>query len=126
MKDAPEVKNAIVDRVLAYRPKPKTKAQKKRNRKKTALEKETKPTWRWVFYLEMKTVKESTVSVFSDQQPLKGSRPFSVPPQVLGPVVASMRTELPGTLPFRVPLASEHIELAEVRRFLPQEVCSIQ
>jgi len=44
MKDAPEVLNAIVDRVLAYRPKPKTKAQKKRKRKKTALEKEKKPT----------------------------------------------------------------------------------
>jgi len=44
MKDTPEVLNAIVDRVLAYRPKPKTKAQKKRKRKKTALEKETKPT----------------------------------------------------------------------------------
>jgi len=44
MKDVPEVLNAIVDRVLAYRPKPKTKAQKKRKRKKTALEKEKKPT----------------------------------------------------------------------------------
>jgi hypothetical protein len=44
MKDTSEVLNAIVDRVLAYRPKPKTKAQKKRKRKKTALEKETKPT----------------------------------------------------------------------------------
>jgi hypothetical protein len=44
MKDAPEVLNAIVDRVLAYRSKPKTRAQKKRKRKKTALEKEKKPT----------------------------------------------------------------------------------
>jgi hypothetical protein len=44
--DAPEVPdelNRIVDKVLAYRPKPKTKAAKKRKRKKTALEKQSKP-----------------------------------------------------------------------------------
>jgi hypothetical protein len=45
MKDAPDSPevpdelNRIVDKVLAYRPKPKTKAAKKRKRKKTALEK---------------------------------------------------------------------------------------
>ncbi|MCU1226358.1 MAG: hypothetical protein JWQ42_4451 [Edaphobacter sp.] len=46
MKDKPEVPeeiNKIVDKVLAYRPKPKTKAAKKRKRKKTALEKQSKP-----------------------------------------------------------------------------------
>jgi hypothetical protein len=43
MKDKPEVPevlNTIVDKVLAYRPKPKTKAAKKRKRNKTALEKQ--------------------------------------------------------------------------------------
>lgn len=50
MKDNPDVPeisdelNKIVDKVLAYRPKPKTKAAKKRKRKKTALEKQAKPT----------------------------------------------------------------------------------
>jgi hypothetical protein len=44
MKDAPESLNKIVDIVLAYRPKPKTKAAKKRKRKKAALEKKAKPT----------------------------------------------------------------------------------
>jgi hypothetical protein len=46
MKDKPEIPdelNRIVDKVLAYRPKPKTKAAKKRKRKKTALEKQSKP-----------------------------------------------------------------------------------
>jgi hypothetical protein len=46
MKDArniPDELNQIVDKVLAYRPKPKTKAAKKRKRKKTALEKQSKP-----------------------------------------------------------------------------------
>ena len=46
MKDNPEIPdelNKIVDKVLAYRPKPKTKAAKKRKRKKTALEKKDKP-----------------------------------------------------------------------------------
>jgi hypothetical protein len=49
MKDHPDVPdipddlNRIVDKVLAYRPKPKTKAAKKRKRKKTALEKQSKP-----------------------------------------------------------------------------------
>jgi hypothetical protein len=32
MKDVPEALNRIVDKVLAYRPKPKTKAAKKRKR----------------------------------------------------------------------------------------------
>jgi hypothetical protein len=47
MKDSSDVQgelNKIVDKVLAYRPKPKTKAAKKRKRKKTALEKQAKPT----------------------------------------------------------------------------------
>lgn len=44
MKDIPDSLNKIVDTVLAYRPKPKTKAAKKRKRKKTALEKQAKPT----------------------------------------------------------------------------------
>ena len=44
MKDAPEVLNTIVDKVLAYRPKPKSKGAKKRKRKQTALEKQAKPT----------------------------------------------------------------------------------
>jgi hypothetical protein len=44
MKDVPNELNKIVDVVLAYRPKPKTKAAKKRKRKKTALEKKDKPT----------------------------------------------------------------------------------
>jgi hypothetical protein len=46
MKDSPDVPdelNKIVDKVLTYRPKPKTKAAKKRKRKKTALEKQAKP-----------------------------------------------------------------------------------
>jgi len=41
--DVPDDLNRIVDKVLAYRPKPKTKAAKKRKRKKTALEKQNKP-----------------------------------------------------------------------------------
>jgi hypothetical protein len=41
--DVPDDLNRIVDKVLAYRPKPKTKAAKKRKRKKTALEKQSKP-----------------------------------------------------------------------------------
>ena len=41
--EIPEELNQIVDKVLAYRPKPKTKAAKKRKRKKTALEKKAKP-----------------------------------------------------------------------------------
>ena len=48
MKDThevPEELNRIVDKVLAYRPKPKSKAAKKRTRKKKALEKKAKPTW---------------------------------------------------------------------------------
>lgn len=44
MRDAPEILNAIVDKVLAYRPKPKSKGAKKRKRKQTALEKKAKPT----------------------------------------------------------------------------------
>jgi hypothetical protein len=35
MSESPEVLNKIVDKVLAYRPKPKSKAAKKRRRKKT-------------------------------------------------------------------------------------------
>jgi hypothetical protein len=42
--DVPEVLNSIVDKVLAYRPKPKSKGAKKRTRKKKALEKKAKPT----------------------------------------------------------------------------------
>jgi len=41
--DVPEVLNTIVDKVLAYRPKPKSKGAKKRTRKKKALEKKAKP-----------------------------------------------------------------------------------
>jgi hypothetical protein len=41
MKDAPEVLNKIVDAVLAYKPKPKTKAARKR--KKLSKEKQSKP-----------------------------------------------------------------------------------
>ncbi len=41
MKGAPDELNRIVDKVLAYRPKPKTKAAKKR--KKRRAEKEKKP-----------------------------------------------------------------------------------
>ena len=47
MKDThevPEELNQIVDKVLAYRPKPKSKGAKKRTRKKKALEKQAKPT----------------------------------------------------------------------------------
>ena len=43
MKDAPEILDKMVDVVLAYRPKPKSKAAKKRTRKKKLLEK-AKPT----------------------------------------------------------------------------------
>jgi len=43
MKDAPDALDKIVDAVLAYRPKPKTKAAKKRKRLKAAKEKEVKP-----------------------------------------------------------------------------------
>ena len=42
MKDAPEVLNTIVDKLLAYRPKPKSKGAKKRKRKQKALEKRAK------------------------------------------------------------------------------------
>jgi hypothetical protein len=41
MKDAPDELNRIVDKVLAYKPKSKTKAAKKRKQLKT--EKQTKP-----------------------------------------------------------------------------------
>jgi hypothetical protein len=46
MKDVPEELDRIVDKVLAYRPKPKSKAAKKRTRKKSKIEKEkrAKPT----------------------------------------------------------------------------------
>jgi hypothetical protein len=39
MKDVPEALNRIVDKVLAYRPKPKTKAAKKRKRLKVKQDK---------------------------------------------------------------------------------------
>jgi hypothetical protein len=39
MKEIPDSLNKIVDTVLAYRPKPKTKAAKKRKRQKTKEEK---------------------------------------------------------------------------------------
>lgn len=42
--EAPEILNRMVDLVLAYRPKPKSKGAKKRVRKKKALEKQAKPT----------------------------------------------------------------------------------
>lgn len=42
--EPPEILNQIVDKVLAYRPKPKSKAAKKRQRKKSKIEKEKKPT----------------------------------------------------------------------------------
>jgi len=38
--DTPEILNLIADKVLAYRPKPKSKGAKKRTRKKKALEKQ--------------------------------------------------------------------------------------
>jgi len=41
MKETPEIINRMVDVVLAYRPKPKSKGAKKRKRKQTALEKKT-------------------------------------------------------------------------------------
>jgi hypothetical protein len=47
MKDTPEIPdelNRIVDKVLAYRPKPKSKGAKKRVRKKKKLEQQRKPT----------------------------------------------------------------------------------
>jgi hypothetical protein len=44
MKDAPDVLNRIVDKVLAYRPKPRTKAQKKRRRRALAKSKKKEPT----------------------------------------------------------------------------------
>jgi len=47
MKENPDIPDElyrIVDKVLAYRPKPKTKAAKKRTRKKKALDKQAKPT----------------------------------------------------------------------------------
>lgn len=43
MNDAPDALNKIVDAVLAYKPKPKTKAAKKRKRLKTAKENQAKP-----------------------------------------------------------------------------------
>jgi hypothetical protein len=43
MKRVPEALNKITDIVLAYRPKPKTKAARKRKRLKAAKENETKP-----------------------------------------------------------------------------------
>jgi hypothetical protein len=44
MKDAPEILNKVTDVVLAYKPKPKSKAAKKRKRLKTAKEEANKPT----------------------------------------------------------------------------------
>jgi hypothetical protein len=44
MKEVPDILNRVVDTVLAYRPKPKTKAAKKRKRLKTKQEKGKKPT----------------------------------------------------------------------------------
>lgn len=43
MNDAPDALNKIVDAVLAYKPKPKTKAAKKRKRLKAKKEKQIKP-----------------------------------------------------------------------------------
>lgn len=40
MKETPEILDKMADLVLAYRPKPKSKAAKKRTRKKKALEKD--------------------------------------------------------------------------------------
>jgi hypothetical protein len=40
MRDTPEILNHMVDVVLAYRPKPKSKGAKKRVRKKKSLEKQ--------------------------------------------------------------------------------------
>jgi hypothetical protein len=42
--EPPEILNTITDVVLAYRPKPKSKAAKKRQRRKNKIEKERKPT----------------------------------------------------------------------------------
>lgn len=42
MKEAPDALNKITDIVLAYRPKPKTKAAQKRERVKKAEEKKPK------------------------------------------------------------------------------------
>ena len=47
MKDAhevPEELNRMVDKVLAYRPKPKSKGAKKRKRMKKKIEKQREPT----------------------------------------------------------------------------------
>jgi len=47
MKDThevPEELNAIVDKVLAYRPKPKSKGARKRKRMKKKIEKQREPT----------------------------------------------------------------------------------
>ena len=41
--DVPEILNTITDVVLAYRPKPKSKAARKRKRLKSNLEKEMSP-----------------------------------------------------------------------------------
>lgn len=41
MKDAPDELNRIVDKVLAYRPKPKTKAAKKRKKRRAEKEKKS-------------------------------------------------------------------------------------
>ena len=43
MKDSPDALNKIVDVVMAYEPKPKTKAAKKRKRIKMAKDKEVTP-----------------------------------------------------------------------------------
>ena len=43
MKDAPDVLNRIVDAVLAYRPKPKTKAARKRKKLIAAKQMQKKP-----------------------------------------------------------------------------------
>jgi hypothetical protein len=42
MKDVPEVLNKITDVVLAYRPKPKTKAARKRTKRAKAIERTAK------------------------------------------------------------------------------------
>ena len=43
MKDTPDALNKIVDVVLAHKPKPKTKAAKKRKRREITKEKTDKP-----------------------------------------------------------------------------------
>ena len=74
MKEVPDELNKIVDKVLAYRPKPKTKAAKKRKRKKTALEKKANPPDWWVFLFGVNHARGNTTPMKRQWGTVTGQR----------------------------------------------------